>query len=79
MIVKSVYYGEKITSYDADKYINVKSEYNKRNLPPTDEDVTNLIRLMSDFTIKVHTLPEFKTISEMEIWQRKQIKKKLGC
>ncbi len=75
---KSVYYGEKITSYDSNKYSNVQSEIKNRKLPPTDEDINELKQLLDDFKIKVH-IPEFNTIAEMDLWRKRQIKKKLGC
>ena len=77
IVCKAVYYGEKITSYDANKYANVKSEVASRKLPPTDEDITDLKNILSDFKIKVH-IPEFKTVNEMDLWRKKQINKKLG-
>jgi hypothetical protein len=79
MTFKQNTYGQAIIHGDDTDYDLVQSRINARKKPPTEDQIKMTKQFLKAFGIKVHTLPEFNTVAEMELWRKQQVKEKLGC
>ena len=78
MTVKQNAYGQAIISGSDTAHDEVQAKINARKQPPTEDQINGLKRYLRDFKIKVH-IPEFTSVSEMDLWKIRQVKSKLGC
>ena len=72
-------YGQAIISGDDTDFDLVQARINSRKKPPTEDQLKITKQFLKAFGIKIHTLPEFNTVAEMESWRKQQVKDRLGC